>query len=116
MESDEKTIPGQFDSAEQSITLNEESSQKSQSSDRIVNDEKSKHNIYTDTHIDVDALPIKKDNINDSVSVTDLVETNCNEKNTIPHSPTLVTTETERELANIESTIPENTIVEEAAA
>lgn len=121
VESDDKPMPGQFDSAqiEQSYTPDQES-QKNQVSDmvRTVNDadEKIEINTNVDNHIIVDAL-VQKDNLEDSVSVQELLETTSNEKNTIVDSPTTLTVvETERELGNIESTIPESTIVEKAAA
>lgn len=122
VESDDKPMPGQFDSAqiEQTYTLDQEP-QKSQVSDMVrtvVNDadEKIEINTNVDTHIIVDAL-VQKDNLEDnSVSVKELLETTSNEKNTIADSPTTLTVETERELGNIESTIPESTIVEKAAA
>lgn len=119
VESDDKPMPGQFDSAqiEQSYTLDQEP-QKSQVSDmvRTVNDANEKIEINTNVDIIVDAL-VQKDNLEDSVSVKELLETTSNEKNTIADSPTTLTVETERELANnIESAIPESTIVEKAAA
>ncbi|XP_070165506.1 protein CASC3 isoform X1 [Polyergus mexicanus] len=121
VESDEKPIPGQFDSAqvEQSYTPVQES-QENQISDmvRTVNDadEKVEINTNVDTRIIVDTL-VQKDNVEDSISVKELLETTSNEKNTITDSPTTSTiVETERELGNIESAIPESTIVEKAAA
>lgn len=121
VESDEKPMPGQFDSAqiEQSYTPDQEP-QKNQVSDmvRTVNDadEKIEINTNVDNRITVDAL-VQKDNLEDSVSVKELLETTSNENNTIADSPTTLTVvETERELGNIESTIPESTIVEKAAA
>lgn len=121
VESDDKPMPGQFDSAqiEQSYTPDQES-QKNQVSDmvRTVNDadEKIEINTNIDNRITVDAL-VQKDNLEDSVSVKELLETTSNENNTIVDSPTTLTVvETERELGNIESTIPESTIVEKAAA
>lgn len=121
VESDDKPMPGQFDSAqiEQSYTPDQES-QKNQVSDmvRTVNDadEKIEINTNVDNHIIVDAL-VQKDNLEDSVSVKELLKTTSNETNTIVDSPTTLTVvETERELGNIESTIPESTIVEKAAA
>ncbi|EFN73087.1 Protein CASC3 [Camponotus floridanus] len=121
VESDDKPMPGQFDSAqiEQSYTPDQES-QKNQVSDmvRTVNDadEKIEINTNVDNRITVDAL-VQKDNLEDSVSVKELLETTSNENNTIVDSPTTLTViETERELGNIESTIPESTIVEKAAA
>ncbi|KAL6447300.1 hypothetical protein ACFW04_001505 [Cataglyphis niger] len=121
LECDEKSMPGQFDSVqvEQSYTSDQES-QKNQISDivRTVNDtdEKVEININVDNHIIVDAL-VQKDNLEDSISVKELLETTSNEKNTIADSPTtLPVIETERELGNIESAISESTIVEKAAA
>lgn len=122
MESDEKPMPGQFDSVqvEQSYIPDEEP-QNNQVLDmvRTVNDadENVEINIDVDTRIiAVDAL-VQKDNLEDSVSVKELLETTSNEKNTVADSPTmLAVVETERELGNIESAIPESTIVEKAAA
>ncbi|EFN76144.1 protein CASC3 isoform X2 [Harpegnathos saltator] len=139
--SDEKSVPGQFDSVqvEQSSTPKDQESQKIQASSdtvRTVNiDESVDRNTNVDTHIMLDASSIKKDNVNDSVSVKELLETTCIEKDTVlPNQATLAitaitttaaatattitttATETEHELNNIESAITENTIVEKAAA
>jgi len=120
VESDEKSVPGQFDSVqvEQLSTPNQESP-KNQAPDmiRIVNDadEMIETSISADAHEKVDA-PIL-DNADDSMSVKELLEATSNEKNTISHSPTaLAAGETECELGNIESAISESTIVEETAA
>ncbi|KMR04521.1 protein casc3 [Lasius niger] len=120
VESDEKSMPGQFDSAqvEQSYTLDQEIQENQVSDIRTVNDadEKIEINTDVDTRINVDIL-IQKDNLEDSVSVKELLEAASNEKTTIADSPTtLAVVETERELGNIESAIPESTIVEKAAA
>lgn len=120
VESDEKSMPGQFDSAqvEQSYTLDQETQENQVSDIRTVNDadEKIEINTDVDTRINVDIL-IQKDNLEDSVSVKELLEAASNEKTTIADSPTtLAVVETERELGNIESAIPESTIVEKAAA
>lgn len=120
VESDEKPVPGQFDSAqvEQSSTSNQES-QKNEAPDiiRTVNDMNDDVETITiaDTHIHIDASPVKKDNLDDSVSVKELLEVTSNEKNTVSHSPTTLAS-VETELGNIESAIPESTIVEKAAA
>lgn len=120
VESDEKPVPGQFDSAqiEQPNMLNQEA-QKSQTPDmvRAMNDIDGKVEIITnaDAHINIDASPIKKDNMDDSVSVKELLEATSNEKNIVSHSPTTLAS-VETELGNIESAIPESTIVEKAAA
>ncbi|KAG5325679.1 CASC3 protein, partial [Pseudoatta argentina] len=117
VESDEKPVPGQFDSAqiEQPSTLNQES-QKDQDTEtiRTVNnmDEEIEMITTADSHINIDTSPVKKDNLDDSVSVKELLEATSNEKNT--HSPTTLAS-VETELGNIESTIPESTIVEKAA-
>ncbi|XP_072760753.1 uncharacterized protein Btz isoform X2 [Anoplolepis gracilipes] len=122
VESDEKPMPGQFDSVqvEQQSYTSDQESQKNQVSDmvRTVNDADEKIEINTDidTRIIVDTL-VQKDNLEDSVSVKELLETTSNEKNTVADSPTmLAVVETERELSNIESAISESTIVEKAAA
>ncbi|XP_032665459.1 protein CASC3-like isoform X2 [Odontomachus brunneus] len=125
--SDDKPVPGQFDSVqiEQSNTPKDQESQKIQASldaVRTVNiDEIVDKNINVDTHIMLDASSVKKDNLDDSVSVKTLLETTSNEKDAVSHNPailatTTTTTETEHELSNIESAITENTIVEKAAA
>jgi len=119
VESDEKPVLGQFDSAqvEQPSTSNQES-QKSLAPDaiRTVNDIDEKVEMTNaDTHIKIDAPLVKKDNLDDSVSVKELLEATSNEKNTISHSPTTLAN-VETELGNIESAIPEGTIVEKAAA
>jgi len=84
---------------------------------RAVNDVDEKIEIITnaDTHIEIDASPVKKDNLDDSVSVKELLEATSNEKNTVSHNPTTLAS-VETELGNIESAIPESTIVEKAAA
>lgn len=121
VESDEKPVPGQFDSAqvEQPSPMPSQESQKNQAPDtvRTVNDIDEKVEIITnaDTHIKIDASPVKKDNLDDSVSVKKLLEATSNEKNTVSHSPTTLAS-VETELGNIESAIPESTIVEKAAA
>ncbi|XP_077259839.1 CASC3 exon junction complex subunit isoform X1 [Temnothorax americanus] len=122
MESDEKPVPGQFDSAqvEQPCTPSQES-QNSQVRDviRAVNDMDGKVEIIAnaDAHIKIDASPVRKDNLDDSVSVKELLEATSNEKNAVSHSPTPQTLAgVETELGNIESAIPESTIVEKAAA
>ncbi|XP_024884102.1 protein CASC3 isoform X2 [Temnothorax curvispinosus] len=122
MESDEKPVPGQFDSAqvEQPCTPSQES-QNSQAPDviRAVNDMDGKVEIIAnaDAHIKIDASPVRKDNLDDSVSVKELLEATSNEKNAVSHSPTPQTLAgVETELGNIESAIPESTIVEKAAA
>jgi len=120
VESDEKPVPGQFDSAqtEQPSTLNQES-QKDQDTEtiRTVNnmDEEVEMITNADSHITIDASPVKKDNLDDSVSVKELLEATSNEKNAVSHSPTTLAS-VETELGNIESAIPESTIVEKAAA
>ncbi|XP_071581148.1 uncharacterized protein Btz isoform X2 [Temnothorax nylanderi] len=122
MESDEKPVPGQFDSAqvEQPCTPSQEF-QNSQAPDviRAVNDMDGKVEIIAnaDAHIKIDASPVRKDNLDDSVSVKELLEATSNEKNAVSHSPTPQTLAVvETELGNIESAIPESTIVEKAAA
>ncbi|XP_012526151.1 protein CASC3 isoform X3 [Monomorium pharaonis] len=122
VESDEKPVPGQFDSAQvehPSPIPSIQESQKNQAPDvvRTVNDvdEKIESITNVDTPMKIDASPIKKDNLDDSVSVKELLEATSNEKNTVSHSPTTLAS-VETELGNIESTISENTIVEEAAA
>ncbi|EGI68639.1 PREDICTED: protein CASC3 isoform X2 [Acromyrmex echinatior] len=120
VESDEKPVPGQFDSAqtEQPSTLNQES-QKDQDTEtiRTVNnmDEEVEMITTADSHINIDMSLVKKDNLDDSVSVKELLEATSNEKNTVSHSPTTLAS-VETELGNIESAIPESTIVEKAAA
>lgn len=125
--SDDKPVPGQFDCVqiEQSNTPKDQESQKIQASldtvrtvnvDEVVVDK----NTNIDTHIMLDASSVKKDNVDDSVSVKTLLETTSNEKDAVSYNPailaTTTTTETEHELSNIESAIAENTIVEKAAA
>lgn len=121
VESDEKPVPGQFDSVqvEQPNMLNQEA-QKNQIPDAIrdaMNDVDGKVEVVinADVHINIDSSPIKKDNLDDSVSVKELLEATSNEKDTVSHSPTTLAS-VETELGNIESAIPESTIVEEAAA
>lgn len=122
--SDEKPVPGQFDSVEieQSSILNNQEFQNSQPSNtvRTVNvDESIDQSIDVDANTTVDILSVKKDNVDESISVKELLETTSSEKNTITQNPTTLattTTETECELNNIESTIVESTIVEKAAA
>ncbi|XP_011639579.1 protein CASC3 isoform X1 [Pogonomyrmex barbatus] len=117
VESDEKSVPGQFDSAQ--VEQSNQEFQKNQAPDvvRTVNDmdEKVETVSNIDTHIKIDAPPIKKDNLDDSISVKELLEATSNEKNTVSHSSTTLAS-VETELGNIESAIPENTIVEKAAA
>lgn len=118
--SDEKPVPGQFDNVQVEQSKDQESQKSQTSSDtvRTVNvDDSVDKNTDVDTHIMLDASSVKKDNVDDSVSVKELLETASNEKDLMPHNPaTLATTETEHELSNIESAITENTIVEKAAA
>ncbi|XP_018048223.1 PREDICTED: protein CASC3-like isoform X2 [Atta colombica] len=119
VESDEKPVPGQFDSAqtEQPSTLNQESQKDQDMEIRTVNNIDQEVEMITnaDSHINIDTSPIKKDNLDDSVSVKELLEATSNEKNTVSHSPTTLAS-VETELGNIESAIPESTIVEKAAA
>lgn len=121
VESDEKPVPGQFDSAqiEQPSPTPSQESQKNLVPDtvRTVNDVDEKVEMVTnaDIHIKIDTLPVKKDNLDDNVSVKELLEATSNEKNTVSHSPTTLAS-VETELGNIESAIPESTIVEKAAA
>lgn len=128
-ESDDKHVPGQFDNSsvqvEQSNTPKDQESQKIQASldaVRTVNvDESVDENTNVDTRIMLDTSAVKKDNVDDSVSVKELLETTSNEKDAVSYnSATLATitttTETEHEISNIESAIAENTIVEKAAA
>ncbi|KYN00007.1 PREDICTED: protein CASC3-like isoform X1 [Cyphomyrmex costatus] len=120
VESGEKPVPGQFDSAqtEQSSILNQEP-QKDQDPEmiRTVNDLDEKVEMITnaDSHIKINASSVIKDNLDGSVSVQELLEATSNEKNTVSHSPTTLAS-VEIELGNIESAIPESTIVEKAAA
>lgn len=123
---EEKAVSGQFDNVqdEQLSTLQVQETQKSQdiTSDTAISavdvDENIDKNTNDDhTHITVVTPTAKQDNVNDSVSVKDLLKTTSSEKNSVSHSPTLANTaETERELGNIDSAIAESTIVEKAAA
>ncbi|KAL0103116.1 hypothetical protein PUN28_017446 [Cardiocondyla obscurior] len=120
VESDEKPVLGQFDSAqiEQPSTLNLESQKvEASDADKAVNDLDEQVEIITnvDAHVNIDASPVKKDNLDDSVSVKELLEVTSNEKNTVSHNPTTLAS-VETELGNIESAIPEGTIIEKAAA
>ncbi|XP_014485899.1 PREDICTED: protein CASC3 [Dinoponera quadriceps] len=118
--SDEKSVPGQFDSVqvEQPSTLKDQEFPNIPSDTvRTVNvDENVDENTNVDTHIMLDASSVKKDNVDDSVSVKELLEATSNEKDTAILATTTATTTAENELSNIESAIAENTIVEKAAA
>lgn len=119
VESDEKSVPGQFDSVQiEQLNTPSQESPKNQALDMVRIANEADEMIETNINIDAskkDAAAIQ-DNIDDSVSVKELLEATSNEKNTVSHSPTTLAAETERELGNIETAIPESTIVEEAAA
>lgn len=121
MEDDEKAVPGQFDNVqiEQSTPHQESQEIEILDTDRIVNaaDEDVEKNTDINMHIPLSTSSIKDDDIDDNVSVKELMEVTSHERDTISHDQTtLDIAETEHELTNIESTISESTIIEKAAA
>ncbi|RLU20263.1 hypothetical protein DMN91_006870 [Ooceraea biroi] len=122
-ESDEKSVSGQFDSAQiepSSVPDQEYEHAMDHATDVIasMDDTNESAEGNAETHAKVDALLSAEDNVDDSNSVTELLETTSAEKNAVSRSPTttLAVAETECELGNIESAISESTIVEKAAA
>lgn len=130
VESDEKSVPGQFDSAQIEL-LSSVPSQEYPKNQAIVVDavvtavddtNKSAERIVdVETRAKVDALPpAVQDDVDSSNSVKELLEITSNENNAVSRSSPTTTpataAESEHELGNIESAISESTIVEKAAA
>jgi len=120
MESDEKTVSGQFDSAAQIETSSvpKQEYEKNQSMDMIaITDDTNKSaetSIVEISQTKVDALSsVETDdnNTDNSNDAKELLQITCNEKDSISCDPStmLTVTEAERELSNIESVISENT-------
>jgi len=116
VESDEKVVSGQFDSAEiESSSVPKQEYEKDQPTDMIATTDDTNKSVEESINVEmqtkIDTLSDKTDNVDNSNNAKELLEITSNEKDSVSHNPTttLAAIETERELDNIESAISENT-------